>query len=220
MFDSTHDPDLGYIFYPYKIPGHPGHSRLDVIIPAVPTYRHFDPQKIQIQVISATHSSQRLIIHHPWTMGKSYRVCAGRVLVTDRKNKRIEAFSFGGKLQISSDPDQTICVLVSEAPIFALFTPHELSVWFISEVEILLAEQKAHWDPQHPHSYEMHLATIEPFQLYVACLQALRDKLSHLPESVDELTHNGQRFVRAEIQRLQSDGTWPPQPPTLNQLFA
>lgn len=219
MLDLKHEPDLGYIFYPHKTPDHPGHPRLDVIIPAAPTYRHFDPQKVQFQVTSVTDGIEHLKIHHPWTMGKSYRVCAGRVFLTDRKGKRVEAFSFGGELQIASETDKTVCALVSEAPIFALFTTHDLPMWFVAEVEALLARQKAHWEPQHPHSYETHLAAVEPFPLYVACLHALQARVAHLPDGADELDHFGQRFVRAEIKRLQDEGAWPLLPPTLAQLF-
>ena len=50
MLDLSHEPDLGYIFYPYETPDHPGHPRLDIIIHEKPTNRHFDPQKVQYKV--------------------------------------------------------------------------------------------------------------------------------------------------------------------------
>ncbi len=220
MLDILPEPDLGFIFYPHEAPEHPGHPRLDVIIPAKPTYRHFDPQKAQYQVASSTNDIEHITIHHPWTLGKTYRVCAGRVFLTDRKAKHVEAFSFGGDLQIMSETDQTVCALVSDAPIFPLFTTHDLPMWIVAEVEALLARQEAHWDPQHPHSFEMHLATVDPFLLYVACLQGLQDRVAHLPNGANELDHEGQHFVYAEIKRLQDNGAWPLLPPTLPQLFS
>ena len=180
MLDLSHEPDLGYIFYPYKTPEHPGHPRLDVIIPAAPTYRHFDPQKVEFHVASATGDIEHISIHHPWTMEKRYRVCACRIFLTDRKAKRVDAFSFGGDLQILSDEDHTVCALVSPAPIFPLFTTHDLPMWIVAEFEILLAQQEAHWDPQHPHDFERHLAAVDPFLLYASCLQALQNKAGNI----------------------------------------
>ena len=219
MLDLSHEPDLGYIFYPYKTPDHPGHPRLDVIIPAAPTYQHFDPQKAEFHVVSPPGDIELLSMHHPWTMGKRYRVCAGRIFLTDRKTKRVEAFTFGGDLQILSDEDHTVCALVSPAPIFPLFTTHDLPMWIVAEVEILLAQQKAHWDPQHPHSFETHLAAVDPFILYASCLQALQNKAGHIHSGVQELDRQGLHFVQTEIKRLQDKGEWPLLLPTLDELF-
>ena len=215
MLDLTHEPDLGYIFYPHETPNHPGHPRLDVIIPAVPTYRHFDPQKAQFQIVSAANDVEHLTIHHPWTAGKRYRVCAGRIFITDRKAKRVEALSFGGNLQILSDAEHTACGLESAAPIFPLFTTHDLPMWIVAEVEILLAQQKAHWNPLHPHDFETHLVAVEPFLLYASCLQALQNKHAGTEES----DHQGQHFVQTEIKQLQDKGKWPVLLRTLDQLF-
>ena len=215
MLDLSHEPSLGYLFYPHNVPDHPGHPRLDVIIPAVPTYRHFDPQKAQFPIVSATRDIEHISIHHPWTLRKKYQVCAGRILMTDRTTKRVEAFSCGGELQILSDEEHTICALVSDAPIFPLFTTHDLPVWIVAEIEILLAHQKAHWDPQHPHDFDTFLATVDPFLLYVSCLQAIRNKAAHLHTGAEALDQQGIQFVQTEIERLQEKGDWPPQLLTL-----
>lgn len=220
MLDLAHEPDLGYLFYPYEeMVEHPGHPRLDVIIPNTPTTRHFDPQKIQFQVVSHAGDLGRISIGHPWTLAKRYRVCAGRIICCDRKSKQVEAFSFGGDLQILSDADHTVCALQSSAPIFPLFAAHNLPMWITAEVEILLARQKAHWDPQHPYEFEAHLTTVDPFLLYASCLQALNDRVCHSYSEAEELEHQGSHFVRAEIRRLQEEGVWPFLLPTLDQLF-
>lgn len=54
MLALSHEPDLGYVLFPHETQGHPGHPRLDVIIPATPTYHHFDPLKAQFQVVLPT----------------------------------------------------------------------------------------------------------------------------------------------------------------------
>ncbi len=218
--DLSHEPDLGYAFYPYEtMPDHPGHPRMDVIIPKTPTYRHFDPQKVQFQIVSHAGDIGRISICYPWTMAKRYRVCAGRIILCDRKSKQVEAFSFGGDLQILSDAVHTVCALQSSAPIFPLYTPHDLPMWISAESEILLARQKAHWDPLHPHEFEAHLAALDPLLLYASCLQALHDRVCHAYSDAEELEHQGTHFVQTEIQRLKKDGAWPLLLPTLDQLF-
>ncbi len=217
MLDLSHEPDLGYIFYPLDAPHHPGHPRLDVIIPATPTYRHFDPQKVRFQIASQAGGMTQLTIHHPWTFGQSYRVCAGRIFVTDRVPKVVEAFSFGGELQILSDTEHTVCALTSTAPIFALIELDDLPMWITAEVEGLLARQKAHWNPLLPHDFETHLATLDPLLLYASCLQMLQQQTWPAQSSPEA---DGPHFVQAEIKRLRAEGMWPAVVPSLDKLFA
>lgn len=219
MVDLTHEPDLGYFFHPSTVDDHPGHPRLDVIIPATPTQRHYDPQKVQFFVSSARNEVRQLTVHHPWTQQKHYDVCAGLILICDRKDKRVEAFSFGGDLEIMSDKVRTVCALTSPAPIFPLFTTHDLPTWLVSEFEILLAEQEADWDPKHPHDYEMHLASVDPFLLYACSLRALREKGATIDLGRRALAQEGYQFVQAEIERLQREENWPLQVPPLDELL-
>lgn len=218
MVDFADEPDLGYYFHPSEVADHPGHPRLDIIIPAKPTHRHFDPQKARFSV-AARNDIQQLIVHHPWTMRKQYRVSPGLIIITDRKEKRVEAYSFGGDLEIVSNTDRTVCALVSPAPIFPLFTTHDLPMWLMCEFEILLAEQEADWDPRHPHEFEAHAATVDPFLLYVSCLQALQDKADGLHGEMTGLDQQGFHFVQTEIERLQREGKWPLRLPALDQLL-
>jgi hypothetical protein len=220
MSDISQEPDLGYIFYPYDAFEHPGHPRLDVIIQEKPTYRHFDPVKASFLVVSRMADKlEQISVRYPWTLGKSYRVCAGRIYLKDRAGNGVEAFSTGGDLQVVSDQDRTVAVLESSAPIFALRRTHDLPMWITSEIEIILARQKAHWDPLHPHEFVNHLATLDPLLLYASCLQAIQDKTDALFLQEDELDHQGEQFVRSEIQRLKENDQWPVILPTPDQLF-
>jgi hypothetical protein len=206
MLDISHEPDLGYIFFPSELPHHPGHPRLDIILTEVPTERHFDPLKVQFQIVSPPNQANHLTIHHPWTAGEKYRVGAGRIFILDRIGKKVEAFSFGGALQIFSNQQRTICAHTSPAPILDLHATHTLPMWLASEVEILLAEQKAHWSPNQHDPFEVQLGKIDPLLLYTSCLQTLHQKSWPLHE--DEYG-TGLHFVRNEIKRLQAAGQWP-----------
>jgi hypothetical protein len=220
MLDLSHEPDLGYVFYPHETPDHAGFPRLDLIIPAKPTYRHFDPQNVRFQVVSPTRDIDHISVHHPWTLGDSYQVCAGRIFVADRNAKQFEAFSFGGRLEILSDTNHTVCALQSAAPIFQVTLAHDLPQWIVVEAEILLAQQRAHWDPQHPHAFETHLATVDPLILYASCLQAIEAKATHMDNGATELDRHGFHFVQTEIKWLKNSGKWPLVLPSLDELFA
>ncbi len=220
MLDLTHEPDLGYVFYPLEISDHPGYQRMDVIIQQEPTNRHYDPEQAQYHVVAPTGNIEHITISHPWTLGTRYQVCAGRIFLTDRKGKRVEAFSFGGDLQILSAANHTVCGLQSTAPIFHLVTIADLPMWITAEVEILLAERKAHWDPTHPHDFEEKLVKANPFLLYASCLKAIQDKAAdHFYSEAGGLTQGGIHFVDVEIQRFRDEGTWPEQLPTPAQLL-
>ena len=97
---------------------------------------------------------------------------------------------------------ETVCALTSNAPIFPVTPEHDLPMWIVTELEILLAQQRAHWDPQHPHAFETHLSTVDPFTLYASCLQALQAK-SAQPGMGITSDHYGYHFVDKEITWLQ-----------------
>jgi hypothetical protein len=138
----------------------------------------------------------------------------------DRAGKCVEAFCTGGDLQVVSNRHRTVCVLQSSAPIFHLRTTHDLPMWITAEIEIILAQQKANWDPRHPHDFEAHLAAQDPFLLYASCLQAIiEDRSGHCYLEEDELEHQGEHFVRSEIQRLKDNDAWPSPLPTPDALF-
>ena len=206
--DLSQEPDLGYYFYPPVDDGHPGHPRMDVILTAKPTARHFDPQKVRY-VIATGKGIGQLTVHHPWTLGKQYRVRAGRIRLTDRVGKVVEAFSLGGDLTIVCEKTRTICALTSPAPIFPLTRTLDVNMCLTAEMEIVLAEQKANWDPAHPFAYEEHLAAVNPLDLYTCLLDMLRRKGSHLHSGSSELDCDARHFIESEVANLKARDEWP-----------
>lgn len=220
MLGLIHEPDQGLGYQLYDTAGHIGYRRLDVIIDETPTDRHFDPERVECNVVTPSNDVKPLKIRHPWTLGKRYAVCAGRILASDHTGKHVEAFSFGGQLQVQTTDERTTCRLESTAPIFPLYAPHDLSVWFTDKVEGILAKQRADWDPAHPHIFEEHLAALDPFTLYASSLQTLQNRPHHLYSDVaSEMDHEGEHFVRQEIARLQALGRWPLRVPSPDELF-
>jgi hypothetical protein len=221
MADSKPDVvDAGYIFEPRPYEHSPGHTGLIVYLRSEPTLRHYDPETIRLRVQERAGveagAPEELTVHHPWHAYSSYRVFPGRIRLRDRFGKRQEAFSFGGEMEIDSKPELTTCSIHSDAPILELFGDLRLSDLLVSEVEVLLAEERARVGTNHA-GLEGMLSDLTPSELYVACLETLRRRLgaSHhreLPHVQGLLA-----FVRDEIDQLRDQGHWPANAATLGE---
>lgn len=73
MLDLTHEPDLGYVFYPNETPDHPGHPRMDVIIPAIATHQHYDLKKFNFKLSRRQKTSNISSYTIPGHWGKSIK---------------------------------------------------------------------------------------------------------------------------------------------------
>jgi hypothetical protein len=111
------ETELGYRFDP---PEQTTPYRLSVWLRAAPTGRHYDPESVQCLVTTSPDSVEPLSIEHPWSLANAYQVSAGRIVLSDRKAKPVEAFTFGGQLQIDSTATVTQCTFDSTAPILPL----------------------------------------------------------------------------------------------------
>lgn len=212
--------DAGYVFHPSRYPHSPGHPELDVFLRAEPTLRHFDPETIRLRVQTraavGAGGPEDLTVHHPWAAYPSYTVYPGRIRLRDRFGKREEAFTFGGSMSIETGGDVTVCSIKSAAPILELFGDRRLSDLLASEVEVLLAEERARAGVGRA-TFESRLDEMGPMDLYAGCLESLfrRFGASHhkeLPHIQGLLS-----FVREEIEALKKQGSWPANAPTLQE---
>jgi hypothetical protein len=218
MIDIPHEPDLGYIFYPAADDGVFGSTRLDVVLHEHPTRRHYDPESIQVTIATSQESTNVLHFNYS-TPSDRFRVCAHRILIVDRVGKRIEVFCFGGTLDILNHQQETICVFQSPAPILDLTSLHSVHMLFASEVEILIAERRAAWNPHHPHEFMRHLAQVEPTSLYIACLDTIAAKFAEYPHISDPVYHQFIHLLQQEIEAWRRNGRWPLIVPKLTDLL-
>jgi hypothetical protein len=214
--------DFGYAFDPPAPPDHPAHRRLTVVLRPHPTGRHYDPERAEWPIASPPAELDRLTVFHPWPVSGEQRAALGRVMLTDRTGKVVEAFTFGGALRITASEEHVVAVLESPAPILPLVPPQTVAEALVDEVEILLARRRAHWDslaePRAAAGFEERLARAEPLPLYLACLAALRSQLAATPTAFHDAEHRLASFVRREIAALEQAGHWPLRPPTLDDL--
>jgi hypothetical protein len=113
----------------------------------------------------------------------------------------------------------TVCQMTSTAPIFDMVDMDSLSTTIATEAEVLLAERRADWDPKHPHTFEQHLATAVPLELYACCLTALHEKFALHLEHHDQLYHQLVHFVANEIKFIQETGQMPAAVPPLADIL-
>jgi len=215
--NETPERELGYIFSPKRYPHAPGYPRLGVLLRQSPSLKHFDPETVQFTIARRKEHLGILDLFHPWPYGVDYQVCSGPIILVDRYGKTVEAFSFGGKLRISSGVYITVCLLESPAPILDITPSDPTLLSFVEEIQIILAARRADWLPK-TEEYERRLIAVDPMTLYMACLQALKNKLEQFPhKEVDEilpLTH----FIHEEIEALHESRLWPLWLPSLEEL--
>ena len=216
-------PEWGYVFYPGPSPKFSAHSHLDVNICAVPTDLHYDPERLIVPVIRQDGALQSTIISHPWRRGHHLRVGCGRIVIRDRKNKIIEAYSLGGDLEITVSATCTCCRLTSPVPVFRLGvdsgSPENVASSVVYKFEALVAIQRVRWGT-NDLAFQQCLTSIDPSDLYAAGLQSIRSELEHVPSN-----RRGMRFyataqaVDAAIYEARESGRWPAAPLTLDELI-
>lgn len=97
--------DIGFRFYPAPTEYPFGHRQLEVHMVAQPTLHHYDPERVDFIIASLDGGRDKLTISYGWQGPRNYRVCLGRIALHDRREKVVEAFSFGGELTITQEED-------------------------------------------------------------------------------------------------------------------
>jgi hypothetical protein len=218
--NSATNLDLGYVFSPPCHPNQLYHRQLDMTLHDTPTLRHYDPEIVEFRVAPDPQGNSVIKVRHPWESKKKHRVLVSRVIMKDRDDKVVEAFTFGGGLQIISHNEYTHCILKSPAPIISVDTLSQMETILIGEVEILLAERREVWDEEHPKDdFEKRLADTDPFMLYLASIKAIQEKFNRFPNPLPEYLFSFTHFLQIESSRLHKEGLWPLNVPTIPQLL-
>lgn len=209
-------PDLGYVFFPDQ--SCLGDGPLEVILRAEPTRAHFDPEKVHV-IVSAQRGVQALDIHHPWRLANSYQLCAGHIRISDRYQKRINVFSFGGQVRITAVADHTTCQFTSPAPFLELTDGCPTTLLLANEIDILLAKQRARLNPRTAGDFDAKLITVEPLQLYLCCLNTIQSIFAQDRHFSDATWQHLKHELNLEMTRLQRENNWPSNIPTLAELI-
>lgn len=210
-------PEIGYVYHFPELDHPTDKFRLEINISTIPTEEHFDVLRVYVWAVNSQGYLERIKIAHPWEFDETIKVCAGVVILEDRKGKKEEAFTFGGRLEIETKSKQTACSLVSSAPILEISGVSRLHRLFTEELEILLAKRKAALPDQQ--AYEKLLCGTDPLELYQACLNDLIKKFKQVPEQEEvylKLVH----YLQTEKHRLKTAGISQEESITLDELFS
>lgn len=211
--------ELGYLFYPPENPQALGHPRLDINIYEHPTGLHFDPHQVNLPVRDPNSGIVSLSLFHP-TGQVQQNICVGRIAMINRTGKRMEAFSFGGVLETESRQDHSFCKVTSLAPILDLAGLPDDETALITEIEGLLARQRADWQG-NDYGFELRLAELSPQVLFLGLITDLRAQLHDIPainrsDSYWELNST----MRKVLRFVDPDGEIPAGTPGLQELLS
>ena len=217
---ATTDLELGYVFSSTFHPNQFHHHKLDITLHDTPTLRHYDPEVVTFRVAPDSLGNSIIKVRHPWKGQDKHHVFASTVIMRDRVDKVVESFTFGGDLTIASNNEHTICSLISTAPIYPLLSWSSVEMILVEEVEILLAKRREAWDEAHKRtSFEKQLAEVDPFILYLSCLQNLQKKFNHFPSPIPEELLRFSHFLQVEIKRLHNERLWPLYLPQIAEIL-
>jgi hypothetical protein len=213
----TSEPSLGYRFGGRSRPSALGYSQLQARLTLEPRNTHFNPQYLRVSVFSPSSGVGHLSVCHPRKASERYRLYPDRIILRDHNGQTIEAFVFGGKLQVSPNADRTLCTISSEAPILELVGEQSISAMLAVEVEELLAGERCP-DERQLAEFEGKIAQADPLDLYAACLLALKMKLKRLTV-LDVTQVQLLRAVTAEMEALRQLPAFEGGLPTLKDIL-
>ena len=214
----------GYYLLPQSHPDSPGYTGLLVAIRKQPTEKHFDPKTMRLRLRDKYDQAKwtTLGLHSPQELPikASIHVCPGEVILRDRTDKRAIFFVFGGSLEAVSVPGETVYSIRSPAPILKLTDdPESVPDQLASETEALIGELEVKWGANE-EGFARRLAQVEPFQFYLATLQAILTRYERDHHILEETFHEFYLALRHEKGRLMERGQWPATLPTLGELLA
>jgi hypothetical protein len=176
----------GYFFHPDADSLTFGYPRVDIYLTGQPVERYFDAHKA-IFPVAGGNGLLEMSVTHPWlSIGPPgpVHICAGRFHLFEPDGDTHYGFSLGGDLAIQVGEQMTVCTLTSDAPIFNLQDNPDLpGVLLADEFEALLARRRAAWG-DNDAGYADRLASLDPLDLFIACLNYLEQDLHSLPSSV------------------------------------
>lgn len=209
----------GYYLLPKSHSESPGYTGLLVAIRETPTGEHFDPESIHLRIIEDNKGADWDTFRLKLLFQKSKHIGLGQVSLRDRIDKRVKFFTFGGFLEATSIPGETVYSLRSPAPILDLNeSPESVAEQLAFETEAMIAEQKARWG-SNERGFSQRLAQISPLELYLAVLHAILQRYE-LSLALHRSFHQLYAALLEEKKWLVEMAQWPAMLHDLNQLFA
>jgi hypothetical protein len=209
----------GYYLLPKSHRDSPGYTGLLIAIRQQPTGRHFDPHRLHLWLRDADSVVEWRTLDWLTPLETPAHACPGRLILSDRFDKSVEFFTFGGSLEVISEPSEMVYSLRSPAPILELAehsdtVPNQLA----AETESLMGEIGAEWGLDEK-GFNRRLAEVAPLQFYLASLQSILVHYEH-SQALEQVSHRFLDALHREREWLVAEGLWPVNPPVLEDLLA
>jgi hypothetical protein len=210
--------DWGYYVLPQEPVHRLGCAGLLVALREKPSRVHFDPENLHLR-LKEEDAARWVTLTFESPLLEAGEICPGRATLSDRFEKHVDFFTFGGALTGCADPDEVIYTLESSAPMLEL-TSHQddLPNQLTAEVEMMLGVFQADWGTDDD-GFAHRLAELDPFEFYIASLQSILMRYNQA-HALRETYHPLYEILQEEKEWLIESGQWPPQVPTLEKLFS
>ena len=185
----------GFAVFDPVHPRSPGFRRLVIAMRPTPTYEHFDPEQLTLQIWGRQQVAE---VNH-WgrhvTLDGERRVVPGQVVISDRVRKQSVFYTFGATVQVAQVEGHgaacTYFVIDSAAPILGEGNGFKLSAedQLVEDAGALFARLRAKAHVEH-RDFERQLVALSPIQVYAGCIESLWDMYHHasrLPSVLPEL---------------------------------
>lgn len=193
--------DLGYLFHP-RAQSSPLEvcTRLEITLLPAPSQEHFDPEMVRLHIRAEQGWIDTLEISHPYSGAEQLTLAPGRVILTDRKHKVVEAYTLSGELFIESTAAATHCTLTSPL-ILPLLNQDSLQTLLAAEIEGIFAMRRAA-HLENLEQFEQMFLHLTPDELYCACLNNLNAHWHGYPLQHDAAMQHLHQWVQEELTHL------------------
>jgi hypothetical protein len=209
----------GYYLAPNRHPYAPGHHMLLIAMREIPTEMHFDPEVIQLRMGETGDSLNWSTIRLKYPLYGQRQVGLGRIIVSDRVDKRIGFFTYGAMIEAIHGHNEAVYALRSSAPILAIDPElQDFSAELAFETEVIVARSLAKWRGNES-GFASRLSQLEPDRCYLAAIHCI---LGHYQRN--RRLRDGFRLFYAalckEVEQLAALGFWPGEMARLDDLLA
>jgi hypothetical protein len=218
------DPKLaafGYILEPSKYSPDLGYSGLKVLIAGQPTQRLFDVKTLHVPTFDGRFYHQTQVSRHELEPKETFQVCPGQIDLETFQREHLRIFTFGGVLQTTVDMDNLYCEFTSGAPIFKMQENPGAAGWMIAdEIVEMLAEKQAKMAGHEDELYS-HLAKVDPYPLFLACMVSLQKRIDEFPMHLRrEKYHKVSANVKRANQIVRDTDGWDGRSPGLDEIIS
>ncbi len=211
--------DWGYYLLPKSHRDSPGYTGLLVAIRRQPTGKHFDAHRLHLWLRDVDGVVEWRMLDWFTPLETSAHAWPGRLILRDRFDKSVEFFTFGGSLEVISEPGEMVYSLHSPAPILELADRSEtVSNQLAAETESLMSEVRVRWAPDE-EEFDRRLAEVDPFQFYLASLQSILLRYEH-SQALEQVSREFLDALHREREWFVTKSLWPVNPSVLEDLLA